>query len=263
MNRMMKITSSIVVAAGVILLGLNIFLGGRVNFSLPLVFLMLGGAFIVLVFALRRDWTWSGLLYIPGAVLLAMGVIFLLNVVTGDWKSWAYAWLLILSGTGAGLTLASRAVGWRKEITQAGVGLAVLATSLFALFGVLVGGWVIQIMAPLLLILGGISLRWLKPEEILPEALRQKFGVQNQAVRLSFPLADQGAPAPEQLVEPLSAREVEVLQMIAQGLSNSEIAARLVVAQSTVKTHVNNIFGKLGVQTRIQAVNRARQLKIL
>jgi LuxR family transcriptional regulator, maltose regulon positive regulatory protein len=65
------------------------------------------------------------------------------------------------------------------------------------------------------------------------------------------------------LVEPLSARELEVLQLVARGLSNAEIAARLILTTSTVKTHINHIFGKLGVQSRTQAIARARDLGLL
>jgi LuxR family maltose regulon positive regulatory protein len=64
-------------------------------------------------------------------------------------------------------------------------------------------------------------------------------------------------------VEPLSDRELEVLQLVAAGYSNSEIADRLIVAASTVKTHVNRIFGKLAVQSRTQAIMRARELGLL
>ena len=62
---------------------------------------------------------------------------------------------------------------------------------------------------------------------------------------------------------PLSERELEVLRMIDAGLSNQEIADRLVVAYSTVKTHINNLYNKLGVNSRVQAVTRARELKLL
>jgi LuxR family maltose regulon positive regulatory protein len=69
--------------------------------------------------------------------------------------------------------------------------------------------------------------------------------------------------AAEGLVEPLSQRELEVLQLIAQGLSNREISERLFLALSTVKGHNRNIFGKLQVQRRTEAVARARELGLL
>lgn len=60
--------------------------------------------------------------------------------------------------------------------------------------------------------------------------------------------------------EPLRPRELEVLRLIATGLSNQEIADRLVLGQGTVKTHVNHLFQKLDVSSRTQAVARARAL---
>ncbi len=65
------------------------------------------------------------------------------------------------------------------------------------------------------------------------------------------------------LIEPLSARELEVLRLIAQGLSNEAIGARLFLALSTVKGHNRNIFEKLQVQSRTEAVARARELGLL
>jgi len=65
------------------------------------------------------------------------------------------------------------------------------------------------------------------------------------------------------LVDPLSVRELEVLHLIANGDSNFEIAEQLVLAVSTVKRHVSNIFSKLGVVNRTQAVARAREFRIL
>jgi ATP/maltotriose-dependent transcriptional regulator MalT len=71
------------------------------------------------------------------------------------------------------------------------------------------------------------------------------------------------SPQPSTLAEPLSERELEVLRLIADGHSNQAIADRLVVAVSTIKKHVNNIYGKLDVQSRTQALVRARELHLL
>jgi LuxR family maltose regulon positive regulatory protein len=65
------------------------------------------------------------------------------------------------------------------------------------------------------------------------------------------------------LIEPLSERELEVLQLIAEGLSNPEIASRLYLSLNTVKVHSRNIYGKLGVHNRTQAVAKARALGVL
>ena len=65
------------------------------------------------------------------------------------------------------------------------------------------------------------------------------------------------------LPEPLSEREREILNLLAQGLSNREIAARLNLAQGTVKNYVTTILQKLGVRDRTQAALRARELGLL
>jgi LuxR family maltose regulon positive regulatory protein len=70
-------------------------------------------------------------------------------------------------------------------------------------------------------------------------------------------------PSVQPLIEPLTPREREVLQLIAAGLSNPEIAEELVIAVTTVKTHVKNIYGKLQVTRRFEAAARAQDLNLL
>ena len=70
-------------------------------------------------------------------------------------------------------------------------------------------------------------------------------------------------PSPSSLAEPLSQRELDVLRLIAEGLSNQEICERLFLALDTVKGHNRRIFNKLQVQRRTEAIVRARELGLL
>jgi DNA-binding NarL/FixJ family response regulator len=70
-------------------------------------------------------------------------------------------------------------------------------------------------------------------------------------------------PAREPVPEPLTPREMEVLQLLAQGLSNRRIAERLGISEHTAKFHVNAIVGKLGAQTRTDAAIRAARLGLV
>lgn len=78
---------------------------------------------------------------------------------------------------------------------------------------------------------------------------------------------DRGAhPAPRPtvpLTDPLSARELEVLQFLSSGCSNKEIGARLRISEGTVKNHMTNVLGKLGALDRTQAALKARELGLV
>ena len=81
----------------------------------------------------------------------------------------------------------------------------------------------------------------------------------------AFPTVEaQAPPSPAQpLIEPLSERELEVLHLIARGLTNHEVGASLFLSLNTVKVHTRNIYSKLDVNNRTQAVARARDLGLL
>ena len=76
-----------------------------------------------------------------------------------------------------------------------------------------------------------------------------------------------GSPRPEatesQPVEPLTPREVEVVQTLATGLSTPEISAKLGITRNTLRTHVHNIMGKLGARSKLEAVLAAIRLGIV
>jgi DNA-binding NarL/FixJ family response regulator len=109
------------------------------------------------------------------------------------------------------------------------------------------------------------------PSEKLVEAIRaaargESFLQPSVAAKVvaEFARLSVVAPArPQPLVEPLSARELEILGLVAKGASNKEIARQLFIAEGTVKNHVTNILGKLGVRDRTQAALRARELGLI
>ncbi len=263
-KRWVLIASAVLIGYGLLSLVAEFGFGLRININWPLAFILLGATFYVLVGVFAEQWSWADLLYIPGSLLLALGLIFLLNVLTGDWKSWTYAWCLAVAGLGVGLVFANRKQRYGRWFTLVGLGATIAGVTLFVLIGALAGGMLIQVMAPILLVLGGLALRWLRLETLLPARFLRRFQPASAAPALSADAAPDD-PAPDQtaLVEPLSTRELEVLRLIELGLSNAEIADRLSLAPSTVKTHINNIYGKLGVQTRVRAILRAKELKLL
>ena len=99
--------------------------------------------------------------------------------------------------------------------------------------------------------------------------LRQAYArgiAPDYVVTLLSALGEQTGAAPSRafaLVEPLTERELAVLRLLVRGLSNAEIARELIITVGTVKRHVNSIYGKLGVQSRTQAVARAQALHFL
>ncbi len=87
------------------------------------------------------------------------------------------------------------------------------------------------------------------------------FGTGEMGIRSYQPASRQSLYEPGS--ERLSVRELEVLRLIASGKSNAEIAQKLVIALSTVKSHTNSIFGKLQVTNRSEAIVRAREMQLL
>ena len=114
---------------------------------------------------------------------------------------------------------------------------------------------------------------WLKsPLQRTAHRGKQPLEVYVQRLLAAFPLAagsashedvDRRTADASSLIEPLSTREQDVLELLAAGLSNAQMAAQLVVTVGTIKTHIKSIYGKLGVHSRVQAVARAREVGLL
>ncbi len=106
----------------------------------------------------------------------------------------------------------------------------------------------------------GIAPDGIAPDGIAPDYARKlKLALRARPPAASGRLRGGGAELPE----PLSDREVEVLRWVATGLTNRQAARKLFVETSTVKKHLEHVYGKLGVRNRTQAIARARELDIL
>ena len=106
----------------------------------------------------------------------------------------------------------------------------------------------------------GFLLKDLPPEQLAAAVLTVSQGdallspsVTRRLIE-SFTAASRPAGRPPAVLDQLTRRELEVLELLAAGLSNVEIAAKLFVAETTVKTHVAGLLAKLGLRDRVQAV---------
>lgn len=157
-----------------------------------------------------------------------------------------------------------------EELLRRGIELTKACFELFAL----VRGWSTQArlrarhndQATALSILDeGIA--WLEAQDRLLAVMREQAIQALLACKSEILPVDGSFPNPpskiQKLIEPLSERELEILHLVNDGLSNSEIAEKLIVTVGTVKKHLNNIFGKLGVGSRTQALVRAREVSLL
>jgi LuxR family maltose regulon positive regulatory protein len=99
------------------------------------------------------------------------------------------------------------------------------------------------------------------PQWMREQLGKDPHGLLNQSLLALLPAVTVAEPSPGH--EVLSARELAVLQLIAQGCSNQEISNRLFISLHTVKTHASHINSKLGVERRTQAVARAQELRLI
>jgi two-component system, NarL family, response regulator DegU len=92
----------------------------------------------------------------------------------------------------------------------------------------------------------------------------ERFIQPGVASKILFDLARQPERAEEEpLIEPLSEREIEIITLLAQGMSNRDVATHLTLAEGTVKNYVSRILSKLRAANRVQAINLARERKLI
>ncbi|TFV84826.1 response regulator transcription factor [Microbacterium sp. dk485] len=113
-----------------------------------------------------------------------------------------------------------------------------------------------QLVSAVRVVAGGDAL-------LAPEVTRRVIARFSQPAEAAAEAAPEAARPPVALTEPLTEREAEVLRLMADALSNAEIAERLFIGEATVKTHVSNVLQKLGARDRVQAVVIAHRSRLV
>jgi hypothetical protein len=146
------------IGIGILFLAMTVVPGFSLGATWPIIFFVLAAGFYLpptLLRVLRRE---LAALYIPGTIMLVLGLIFLYNTLTDDWVVWAYAWLLIPAGVGFGLALASWVGQWGKIASGTGMLMGFITTGLFSLFATFFSTTGLKAILPFALVIGGVLL---------------------------------------------------------------------------------------------------------
>ncbi len=148
----------VLIVIGVIFLAFALVPGLSLNLSWPVIFYVMAAAFAVPYFVWPEAKKGLAALFIPASIFLSLGLIFTYTVLSEDWAAWAYAWLLIISGVGFGLAVASTLGDWGKTVVWVGIWMLGISIGLFGLFATLFGVPLLKTIGSALVILVGIML---------------------------------------------------------------------------------------------------------
>ncbi len=155
-NRGTVVLGIFIIAIGVLFLIFNFIPGLNAGNTWPIVFFILAVGFFLPPFLWPSAQRGLAGLFIPGSIMLVLGLIFGYDVLTEDWVSWAYAWLLIPAAVGFGLWLGSTVGNWGKGSTQTGLWMLAIAAGLFAICASIFGSNpAMHFIGPVLIILAG------------------------------------------------------------------------------------------------------------
>lgn len=140
------VTGIVLVILGTAFIIVNLIPGITPIRTWPFIFIVAGIGFFLpaLIWPDARE----GLagLYIPGAIFITLGGIFLFNTLSGNWAIWGYAWILIPASVGLGLFLGATVGKWDKAVSRTGIWMMLISTTVFAFMAALFGNTLVRIL---------------------------------------------------------------------------------------------------------------------
>jgi len=152
------IVAVILIALGLVFLLLNLVPGWNAAISWPIIFFVVSIGFFLPPFLWPSMRGGLAALLIPGSIFATIGLIFIYDVLTGDWDSWTYSWLLISAAVGFGLAAASSVGKWGRAATLVGTWIMTISTLLFVIFAMIFGTAILRVISPFFIIVIGIIL---------------------------------------------------------------------------------------------------------
>jgi len=153
-DRSTLIGALFLIVLGVVFLVINL-TGLQMGQTWPVIFFVLAAMFFLPALLWPQAKRGLAGLYIPGSIMLVLGLIFLYNVLTRDWVAWAFAWTLIPGSVGLGLWLGSLVGKWAGDADKVGAWMMGISVLVFALLGALFGSTGMKIVGPAFLVVGG------------------------------------------------------------------------------------------------------------
>jgi hypothetical protein len=155
-NRGTLITGITLLALGAILIVLNLIPGININQFWPLIIIAAGIGFFLPVLIWPGSKHGLSGLFIPGTIILVLGLLFLYNAISRDWASWAFAWMLIPASVGFGIFLGAWIGEWGKAAKATGLWIGVISLAFFSLFAALFGTFFMKSLGAIFLIAAGV-----------------------------------------------------------------------------------------------------------
>ncbi len=155
-NRALLIVALYLILMGILFAALMLIPGVTLFTAWPIIFVVFGITLFLPAFIWPSSRSGLAALFVPGTMIVLLGLLFQYTTLTGDWAAWVYAWLLIPASFGLGLLLAGKSGGWSRSVGTFGLGIFTLFAVAYGLFAVLMGATFMKALGAGLVLLSGI-----------------------------------------------------------------------------------------------------------